>query len=301
MHNARRACLLVALLLTAACGPADDVRVQPLPSLTVLSAEARAGVPTVSGVWRFAGWEVAEGDSAGLQAPLPGFGAIALSSQKRDSLGGSYVLAGGRAPLAGEIRRDSVISLVTFLAPGDGRFLAGTLARDTFWMEMSSLAEPGRWPDGARAAFVRTPVAGSPFIRMHGALPPPPPVDSAALDSINAAAAAAAAAAAPVTTAPPVTTSPVPQPTAPAPQPTAPAARPPVTRPPAATPRPTPDTARTTPRVTPQPQPVTPVPQPAAPPREEPEPVPADTQREPPHLLGVPVQRDTAGDGTGTP
>jgi hypothetical protein len=297
MHHARRACLLAALLLTAACGPADDVRVQPLPSLTVLSAEARAGVPTVSGVWRFAGWEVAEGDSAGLQAPLPGFGAIALSSQKRDSLGGSYVVAGGRAPLAGEIRRDSVISLVTFLAPGDGRFLAGTLARDTFWMEMSSLAEPGRWPDGARAAFVRTPVAGSPFIRMHGALPPPPPVDSAALDSINAAAAAAAAA--PPVTTPPATTSPVPQPAVPAPQPTAPAARPPVTRPPAATPRPTPDTSRTTPRVTPQP--VTPRPQPATPPREEPEPAPADTQREPPHLLGVPVQRDTAGGGAATP
>lgn len=58
MQNARRACLLAALLLAAACGPADDVRVQPLPPLTVLSAEARAGVPTVAGVWHFAGWEI---------------------------------------------------------------------------------------------------------------------------------------------------------------------------------------------------------------------------------------------------
>jgi hypothetical protein len=301
MHNARRACLPAALLLIAACGPADDVRVQPLPSLAVLSAEARAGVPTVSGVWRFAGWEVAEGDSASLQAPLPGFGAISLNSQKRDSLGGSYLLEGGRAPLAGEVRRDSVLSLVTFLAPGDGRFLAGTLARDTFWMEMSSLAEPGRWPRGARAAFVRTPVAGSPFLRMRGALPPAPPLDSAALDSINAAAAAAAAAAAPVTTAPPATTSPVPQPTAPAAQPAAPAVQPPAARPPAAAPRAVPDTSRGAPRATPKPQPATPRPQPAAPPRNEPEPIPADTQREPPHLLGVPVQRDTTGDGTATP
>jgi hypothetical protein len=297
MHNARRACLPAALLLAAACGPSDDVRVQPLPPLTVLSAEARAGVPTVSGTWRFAGWEVAEGDSASLDAPLPGFGAIALSSQKRDSLGGSYLLEGGRAPLAGEVRRDSVISLVTFLAPGDGRYLAGTLARDTFWMEMSSLAEPGRWPDGARAAFVRTPVAGPPFVRMHGALPPVAQVDSAALDSL----AAAAEAAAPATAAPPVTTAPAPQPTAPVFRPPTPAPQPttPAVRPPPATPRPTPDTSRTIPRVTPRPQPATP--QPTVPPQNEPEPVPADTQRAPPHLLGVPVQRDSTGDGTAAP
>jgi hypothetical protein len=292
MHNARRAFLPAALLLTAACGPADDVRVQPLPPLTALSAEARAGVPTVAGTWRFAGWEVAQGDSASLDAPLPGFGAIALSSQKRDSIGGSYVVPGGRAPLAGEVRRDGVISLVTFLAPGDGRYLAGTLARDTFWMEMSSLAEPGRWPDGARAAFVRTPVAGPPFVRMQGALPPVAQVDSAALDSIAAAAAAATPPAStpptntPPTTTPPVTTPPAAppyRPTTPVPQPAAPE-----TRPPAETPRPAPDTSRTPPRVTPRPQP-------------EPEPAPADTQREPPRLLGVPVQRDTAPGGTVTP
>lgn len=184
MFSVRSACLLATALLAAACGPDDDVKVQPLPSLAMLSPEMRAHVPVVTGVWRFAGWEVAAGDSASLQAPLPAFGALALSTQKRDSIGGSYLFDGGRAPLAGEVRRDSTIALVTYLAPGDGRFLAGTLSRDTLWLEIGSLSEPGRWPNGARAAFVRTPVATTPFARMNRTFPPLARVDTSRADTL---------------------------------------------------------------------------------------------------------------------
>jgi hypothetical protein len=187
MHTFRLARLLLtgSLVLIAACGPAGDVKVQPLPPLASLSPEARAGVPVVSGVWRFAGWEVSGGDSTSLAAPLPGFGAILLRTQQRDSIGGSYVVGGGSAPLAGEVRRDGTIALVTYLAPGDGRYLAGRLEKDTIWVEMSSLTEPGSWPRGARAAFVRSAVAGR-FARMRGALPPLARVDSVRADSLRA-------------------------------------------------------------------------------------------------------------------
>ena len=87
MHTSRLArALLPLLVLAAACGPADDVKVQPLPPLQSLTPEARAGLPVVSGLWRFVGWEVAAGDSASLQAPLPTFGSLWLREQKRGPL-----------------------------------------------------------------------------------------------------------------------------------------------------------------------------------------------------------------------
>lgn len=177
----------LVLLTLLACDPADDVKVQPLPSLESSSPEARAGVPEVRGAWRFAGWELAPDDTTGLEAPLPGFGILWLQTQKRDSLGGSYVVPGGRTPLIGEVRRDSVVSLVALLGPGNGRFLTGSLQRDTLWVELTSLFEPGTWRPSSRAAFVRSQLAAAPFARLRGALPPPPAPDTlAGADSLQA-------------------------------------------------------------------------------------------------------------------
>ena len=287
MHTFRPARLLLpgSLLLIAACGPAGDVKVQPLPPLAGLSPEARAGVPLVSGVWRFAGWEVSEGDSTSLDAPLPGFGAILLSAQQRDSIGGSYVVGGGSAPLVGEVRRDGTIALVTYLAPGDGRYLAGRLNNDTIWMEMSSLTEPGSWPQGARAAFVRSAVAGR-FTRMRGALPPLARADSVRGDSLALAQAAAQ--------------SQTPQPgvALPQPAPALPSLTQPVrqeTAPPAARTQapPAADTQLA------QPQAKPPAPRPSAPQPVVPDSAAAGPATTPP-LLGVPVPSDSSSGGTGT-
>jgi hypothetical protein len=267
--KSRTICLLGIAALLSACGPADDVRVQALPPLKHASLEARVGLPEVSGLWRFAGWELAPGDSADLSADLPGFGSLWLRTQKRDSLAGLYLTSGGRAPLVGEARRDSVLSLVTVLAPGDARFLAGELARDTLWLELTSLVDPAAWPNGARAAFVRSPVAST-FVRIEGA-PVPAPPESAVVDT---AALAAPVASAPVTAAPtpatpppglpqpgtqqpaPVRTAPPPQagPTQPAPAnpspptqappPSTPAQQAPAATPTPAQPKPRPDTAK---------------------------------------------------------
>jgi hypothetical protein len=175
----RSAVLILSIaLLAGACGPADHVEVQALPSLSEASPEARAGLPTITGDWRFAGWELAEGDSASMQRELPRFGVLALATQKRDSVAGQYVIQAGRAPLYGEVRRDSVLALVGVFGSGDLRYLSGRVSRDTFWMEMSSLTEQGNWPTSGRAAFVRTAVA-EPFVRLRGALPPVAAVDTA--------------------------------------------------------------------------------------------------------------------------
>lgn len=174
--------LLLPWLLLAACDPADDVRVQELPSLTRSSIEARLGLPELQGPWRFAGWELAEGDTLGLEAELPALGVLWLQAQKRDSLAGFYLTAGGgRAPLQGEVRRNGVVALVTFPQAGDGRYLVGSVQGDTLWVEATTLVEPGAWRGDARAAFVRSQTALTPFRRVRGLVPAPTAADSAAL------------------------------------------------------------------------------------------------------------------------
>lgn len=190
MSNGRRIQALFALALLASCEAAEDVRVQPLPPLDRPSPEARAGLPELAGVWRFAGWDLAPTDSAGLQRELPGLGEIRLQTQRLDSLAGAYAGGGGALPLVGEVRRDSVVSLVASAGGGTAYYLAGEYARDTLWIRLSSLVEPGVWPDAAVAAFVRGDVAAT-FVRLHGTTPAPP-VDSALL-AMQAAADSAAA------------------------------------------------------------------------------------------------------------
>jgi hypothetical protein len=286
---------LLALFALPACDAAEDVRVQELPSLARASVEARLGLPELRGAWRFAGWELSAGDTLGMEAELPAFGIVLLQAQSRDSLAGFYLTQGGRSPLLGEVRRDSVVSLVTFAAPGDGRYLVGQVAGDTLWLEATSLAEPGSWRGDARAAFVRSRTPVTAFRRVRGAVPPPPPVDSAALAAADSAALG-----------PPIGAAVSP----PGAMPTQPlggaagAGRPPTTG------------AASAGTVTPRAQPQTPIvpraaePQPVAPPvvqppveaepepveeEEEPEPEPV-RRREPPRVLGEPVVRDTAND-----
>lgn len=178
---------VLAWLLTGpalvACEPAEDVAVLPLPPLESASPEARAGLPEISGSWRFAGWELAPGDTARAEAELPALGELRLETQRLDSIAGFYVAGEGGLPLVGEVRRDSVISLA-----GQGRFLAGRIGADTLWLSLTTLMEPGSWPDDARAAFVRSDVEAR-FVRVKGQRTVLAVNDSVATDSMRIAAA----------------------------------------------------------------------------------------------------------------
>lgn len=182
MTRSRRLALgwLLPAVVAGGCDAAEGVEVQPLPPVESATPEGRAGLPTVRATWRFAGWELAEGDTANLDAELPSFGTLALTAQRRDSVGGVYVGDGWRAPVVGEVRRDSVLALVAGLGADDFRYLTARLERDTLWVEMTSLLEPGVWPRGARAGFARDGrAAAGAFVRVRGAPPPrPAPIDT---------------------------------------------------------------------------------------------------------------------------
>ncbi|HEU0079814.1 MAG TPA: hypothetical protein VFQ76_19365, partial [Longimicrobiaceae bacterium] len=151
----RAALLLLAL---AACEEARGVDVQPLPALKRPSPEARAGLPEVAGTWRFAGWELPVRDTiTGGEGMLPP-GALAVRTQRLDSVAGAYVRDGQQFPFVGEVRRDGILSVVAFGPDGAGSFIAGRVKRDTLWIELTSLSAAQTWSGGARAAMVRTPV-----------------------------------------------------------------------------------------------------------------------------------------------
>jgi hypothetical protein len=160
----RAALLLLAL---AACEEAQGVDVQPLPQLQRPSPEKRAGLPEVSGTWRFAGWELPVRDTVtggeGMLAP----GALAVRTQRLDSVAGAYVRDGQQFPFVGEVRRDGILSVVAFGPDGAGSFIAGRVLRDTLWIELTSLSAAQTWSTGARAAMVRTAVR-QPFVRYQG-------------------------------------------------------------------------------------------------------------------------------------
>jgi hypothetical protein len=151
------------VLALTACDPAEDVRVQPLPPLTLPSPERRVGLPEVTGPWRFVRFALppAQDTLAEPQSPTPP-GQFLITAQRLDSLAGFYVSDTGRFPVVGEVRRDGVVSLATFSAEG-GRFAAGRIIGDTLWIELTSFGIAEAWPRGTRAAFSRSP-------------PPPPPV-----------------------------------------------------------------------------------------------------------------------------
>lgn len=260
---------LAAVLITG-CDAAENVRVQPLPSLEALTPEARAGLPEIAGLWQFAGWELAPGDTARVAAGLPAFGSLLLETQRLDSIAGFYGAGEGRMPVVGEVRRDSVLALA-----GGGRYLTGRVSRDTLWLVLTSLVEPGGWPDDARAAFVRSQVA-SRFVRVRGAVPALAAADSAAADTTLGAPGAGLppVAGRPARPASPATGDrPPSRPADPSPRAGEPA---PPQAAPAAPPERTPEQA----------QPERAEPAPTDPEPAEPEP---PTRRERPRLLGVPV------------
>lgn len=151
------------VLALTACDPAEDVRVQPLPPLTLPSPERRVGLPEVTGPWRFVRFALPPAQDTLAEPPSPTPpGQFLITAQRLDSLAGFYVSDTGRFPVVGEVRRDGVVSLAAFSAEG-GRFAAGRLAGDTLWIELTSFGVAEAWPRGTRAAFSRLP-------------PPPPPV-----------------------------------------------------------------------------------------------------------------------------
>lgn len=176
-----------AALAAGACGDAEGVEVQPLPPLQRPSPEARAGLPEVRGVWRFAGFEIPARDTAAVRERVYALvppGELRVVTQRLDSVAGQYVREGVAFPFTGEVRRDSTLTVVAF-SEGMGQFAAGRVVRDTFWIELTSFTTGQSWPQGTRAALVRTAVR-QPFRRLLGGIAIAPPVDSVALrDSIR--------------------------------------------------------------------------------------------------------------------
>lgn len=170
---------LATAWLAAGCDAAADVEVLPLPELDRPSAEARLGLPEIAGSWRFAGWEIIEGDSTSLERTFPSFGELEIRTQRLDSIAGAFALAGGPTAVVGDVRRDGRVSLVTYTAAGPGQFIAGEIERDTLWLELTSVLAADEWPQDARAAFVREPVT-EPIAWLRGARPgdEAPPIDS---------------------------------------------------------------------------------------------------------------------------
>jgi hypothetical protein len=287
-----RAVLACAALAAGACDEASG-KVQPLPPLTRPSVEARAGLPEVRGIWRFAGFEIRAQDTMLVREQayqLTPPAEIRIITQRLDSIAGQIVRDGVGFPFTGEVRRDSAIALVTF-SDGIAQFAAGHLRRDTFWIELTSIASHAGWSPGARAAMVRRP-PGPPFRRLLGGAPIYVPVDSTAIrDSVRLDSLRRAGVVVPPGqpgVQPPVTGQP------PAGVPMQPGARPPAAVP-QGQPRPPVQQQRPPVQQTPRPQPQRPpVTQPQLPPVAEPVPEPAPEN--PPQLTPPPnpnAPRDT--------
>lgn len=262
-----------AALAAGGCGDAEGMEIQELPPLRRPTPEARAGLPEVRGVWRFAGFEIPAADTTAVREQVYTMtppGELRVMAQRLDSVAGQYVRDGVAFPFSGEVRRDSVLSIVAF-SEGIGQFAAGHVRRDTFWIELTSFGSAQGWPRGARAALVRR-VGGPPFRRLLGGAPIYPPVDSVRLrDSIRIDSLRRAGVVIPPGAQPPAAAQPVPGQQAPA----QPGARSPV---PAGQPQVQPQR----PPAQAQPRPQQPRPQPQRPPRQ-------DTPRQPPPRQDTPV------------
>ena len=176
-----------AAMAAGACEEAQSVEVQPLPPLQRPSPEARAGLPEVRGLWRFAGFEIPASDTTLVREKVYALtppGDFQIATQRLDSIAGQYLRAGVAFPIVGEVRRDSAISLVLF-SGGTGQFVAGHVRRDTLWVELTTFQSAVEsWPRGTRAALVRR-VSGPPFRRLLGGAPIYVPVDSTRVDSLR--------------------------------------------------------------------------------------------------------------------
>jgi hypothetical protein len=279
--------LIAALGTMLGCEADGDVRVLELPPLERPTPEARLGLPEIAGSWRFAGWEIVRGDSTSLERTFPSFGELELSTQRLDSIAGTFRLAGGQAAVVGEVRKSGDVALVTLAGGAPDRFIAGRYLQDTLWLELTSIMPAEEWPQEARAAFVRG-APEAPIAWLRGARPGDA-APEAVPDSLEAMTDSIVGPPAAVT---PGTGTPTPGGPSGAPPP---AARP-SAQPPAAAPSGRPQPIPTAP---PSPSPVAPAPaapppaaQPTPPepdPEPEPEPEPEPAPRAPPRLLGDPV------------
>jgi hypothetical protein len=170
--------------LLAACG---SDRVEKLPPLERPSAELRAGLPVLKGMWRFAGFEIPPEDTGRVRqlvyAMVPP-GEIRLAVQRLDSIAGQYVRDSVGFPFVGEVRRDGIFSLVAYGTEGMSEFVAGRVVKDTLWMELTSISAAQTWPPRTRAAFVRGAVR-APFRRLLGGVPILSPEELARRDSLR--------------------------------------------------------------------------------------------------------------------
>jgi hypothetical protein len=272
----------VLLASAAGCGP-DEV--EPLPPLQRPSAERRAGLPEVRGRWLFAGFEIAQRDSASMansDYQLTPPGEFRFLTQRLDSVAGQYGVPGRFVlPFTGEVLKDGVFALVAFAGEGVQQFVSGRVLRDTLWLELTNVVSVERWPPRTRAAFVRRP-RGAPFTRLLGGAPiivPPTPEeldsirrDSIRMDSMRRAGVppVSVPGAVPPAGVQPGVPGAAPAPGAPVQPPQPGVARPPVQAPPAATPRPRPPVRPPPPPPAQNPPPT----QGPPPPQEYPQPVP---------------------------
>lgn len=171
--------LVAAGVLLTACDAAEDVDVLPLPALERPSPEARLGLPELGGEWGFAGWEIESGDSTILERTFPSFGQLSIQTQRLDSIAGVFQIGGSNVPVIGDVRRDGHLALVTIRGGAPANYLAGIWARDTVWLEVTSILAPDEWPQNARAAFVRQP-AEEPYAWLRGQRVDEEPVDTVA-------------------------------------------------------------------------------------------------------------------------
>ncbi|HEX7243612.1 MAG TPA: hypothetical protein VF263_25220 [Longimicrobiaceae bacterium] len=174
----RAGCAALLLAALGACEEAEGVDVQPLPPLKRPSPEARAGLPEVAGAWRFAGWELPVRDTATKGVGMLPPGAFLVRTQRLDSVAGGYLVNGAEYPFVGEVRKDGTFTVAAFGADGAGSFAAGRVVRDTLWLELTSLSAAATWSSGTRAALVRTPPRGAPFVRYQGGFDPARQADS---------------------------------------------------------------------------------------------------------------------------
>jgi hypothetical protein len=265
----------LALLGAAACNEAK-ADVEPLPPLHRPTPEERAGLPVLAGRWLFTGFEYPVGDTLRVREQVYRLvppGEFRIVTQRLDSIAGQYVRDSVPFPLTGEVRRDGIFSFVAFEPTGGGQFVAGHVARDTMWVELTGFPSAASWPPGTRAALVRNP-RGAPFVRLRGYVPPPPPpadTTKASAEGGGEPPSAPPPSAAPPPAAAPVVERPRERPVAPPPPPLPPPPSdfPPVDEQPVVpvdTFTPAPPVQQPRQRGRRQPQPVVPVPPPPAPP-----------------------------------
>ena len=184
-----------SLLVLSACDLLQDEPVGELPPLERASAAERLGLPSVEGEWRLVGYSLPTVDTIGAIPQLAEPGLLRITTQRLDSIAGSYGADSAAYPLWGEVRRDGVVALASSQPAGGGTFIAGRMRHDTLWIELTNLPVAQLWPPNTRVALMRTAEA-RPFFRFAdgNVLRAPPPVDSAALLAAADSAAAAAAA-----------------------------------------------------------------------------------------------------------